>query len=53
MKAEEHTKNVGAIVTNIQALETVLKYFLLKVNNRLRRARQWSPADPPKSELIS
>src|SRR5260370_4656561 len=35
MKVEEHTKNVGAIVTNLQALETVLRYFLLKVNNQV------------------
>jgi hypothetical protein len=29
LKAEEHTQGVGAIVTNLQALETVLRYFLL------------------------
>ena len=30
LKAEEHTQGVGAIVTNLQALETVLRYFLLR-----------------------
>ena len=33
MKAEEHTQWVGAIVTNLQALETVLRYFLAKMRN--------------------
>jgi hypothetical protein len=32
VKAEEHTQGVGAIVTNLQALETVLRYFLAKLN---------------------
>jgi hypothetical protein len=30
LKAEEHTQGVGAIVTNLAALETVLRYFLLR-----------------------
>lgn len=34
MKVEEHTQWVGAIVTNLQALETLLRYFLLKANNQ-------------------
>jgi hypothetical protein len=34
MKAEEYTKSVGAIVTNLQALETVVRYFLLKANGQ-------------------
>jgi hypothetical protein len=34
MKVEDHTKSVGAIVTNLQALETVLRYFLLKANGQ-------------------
>jgi hypothetical protein len=34
MKAEEHTKSVGAVVTNLQALETVIRYFLLKANGQ-------------------
>jgi hypothetical protein len=33
LKAEEHTQRVGAIVTNLQALETVLRYFLAKLRN--------------------
>jgi hypothetical protein len=33
VKVEEHTQGVGAIVTNLQALETVLRYFLAKMNN--------------------
>ena len=33
MKVEEHTQWVGAIVTNLQALETVLRYFLGKLRN--------------------
>jgi hypothetical protein len=32
VKAEEHTQGVGAVVTNLQALETVLRYFLAKAN---------------------
>ena len=35
MKAEEHTQWVGAIVTNLQALETVLRYFLAKLRNEV------------------
>ena len=35
MTAEDHTKGVGAIVTNLQALETVLRYFLAKMNNEV------------------
>jgi hypothetical protein len=34
LKAEDHTQWVGAIVTNLQALETVLRYFLLKLNKQ-------------------
>jgi hypothetical protein len=34
VKAEEHTHGVGAIITNLQALETVLRYFLLKLRNQ-------------------
>ena len=30
LKVEEHTQGVGAIVTNLQALETALRYFLLR-----------------------
>ncbi len=33
MKAEEHTQGVGAIITNLAALETVLRYFLARVKN--------------------
>jgi hypothetical protein len=33
MKAEDHTQWVDAIVTNLQALEAVLRYFLAKMNN--------------------
>ena len=35
MKVEEHTQWVGAIVTNVQALETVLRYFLAKLHNEV------------------
>jgi hypothetical protein len=35
LKAEEHTQWVGAIVTNLQALETVLRYFLAKLRNEV------------------
>jgi hypothetical protein len=34
MKVEEHTQWVGAIVTNLQALETTLRYFLLRLRNQ-------------------
>jgi hypothetical protein len=34
MKAEEHTQGVGAIVTNLQALETVLRFFLLRLRKQ-------------------
>jgi hypothetical protein len=30
LKAEEHTQGVGAIVTNLQALETVRAIFLVE-----------------------
>lgn len=30
MKAEEHTQGVGAVITNLQALETVIRYFLAR-----------------------
>lgn len=32
MEATEHTQGIGGIVTNLLALETVLRYFLLKLN---------------------
>jgi hypothetical protein len=32
VEATEHTQGVGGIVTNLLALETVLRYFLLKLN---------------------
>lgn len=35
MKADDHTKSIGAIVTNLQALETVIRYFLLRVNRQV------------------
>ena len=34
MEVEDHTKSVGAIITNLQALETVARYFLLKANGQ-------------------
>jgi hypothetical protein len=34
MKPEDHTQWVGAIVTNLQALETCLRYFLLRRNGQ-------------------
>jgi hypothetical protein len=34
LKAEQHTQGVGAIVTNLQALETVLRYFLLRLHRQ-------------------
>jgi hypothetical protein len=35
LKAEEHTQGVGGVVTNLQALETVLRYFLAKLHNEV------------------
>jgi hypothetical protein len=35
VKVEEHTQWVGAIVTNLQAFETVLRYFLAKLRNEV------------------
>ena len=35
MKAEDHTKGVYLIVTNLQALETVLRYFLAKMEDEV------------------
>jgi hypothetical protein len=32
LEATEHTQGIGGIVTNLLALETVLRYFLLKLN---------------------
>jgi hypothetical protein len=34
VKPEEHTQWVGAIITNLQALETVLRYFLVRLRNQ-------------------
>lgn len=34
MKPEEHTQWVGAIATNLLALETCLRYFLLKLHKQ-------------------
>jgi hypothetical protein len=34
LKPEDHTQWVGAIVTNLQALETVLRYFLLRLRKQ-------------------
>jgi hypothetical protein len=33
LKVEEHTQGVGAIITNLAALETVLRYFMSRVKN--------------------
>jgi hypothetical protein len=30
LKAEEHTQGIGAVITNLQALETVVRYFLAR-----------------------
>jgi hypothetical protein len=35
LKVEDHTQWVGAIVTNLAALETVLRYFLAKLRNEV------------------
>jgi hypothetical protein len=32
VETKEHTQGIGGIVTNLLALETVLRYFLLKLN---------------------
>ena len=34
MKPEDHTQWVGAIVTNLQALETCLRYFLVRLRKQ-------------------
>jgi hypothetical protein len=34
LKVEEHTQGIGAIVTNMAALETVLRYFLLRAKKQ-------------------
>lgn len=34
MKVEEHTQGIGAIITNLAALETVLRYFLLRLKKQ-------------------
>jgi len=34
MKIEDHTQGVGNIVTNLQALETVVRYFLIKATHQ-------------------
>lgn len=33
MDVQEHTQGVGAIITNLAALETVLRYFMSRVRN--------------------
>jgi hypothetical protein len=35
VEVEEYTQGVGGIVTNLQALETVLRYFLAKLYNEV------------------
>src|ERR1700749_72230 len=34
LEGKDHTHLVGCIVTNLQALETVLRYFLLRVHKQ-------------------
>jgi hypothetical protein len=34
MKVEDYTQGVGNIVTNLQALETIVRYFLIRANNQ-------------------
>ena len=34
MDWKDHTHQVGGIVTNLQALETVLRYFLLRLKGQ-------------------
>ncbi|WP_206685391.1 hypothetical protein, partial [Bradyrhizobium uaiense] len=41
MKPEDHTQWVGAIVTNLQALETCLRYFLLPKWTRASVSKAW------------
>ena len=34
MDVKEHTQGVGTVITNLQALETVLRYFLLRMKKQ-------------------
>jgi hypothetical protein len=34
LEMKEHTHGVGSIITNLQALETVLRYFLMRLRNQ-------------------
>jgi hypothetical protein len=51
LKAEDHTQWVGAIVTNLQALETVLRYFLLRLRGQQPEFPQAGDADAKKTYL--
>jgi hypothetical protein len=51
LKAEDHTQWVGAIVTNLQALETVLRYFLLRVRKQDPQFPQVGDRDAKKTYL--
>lgn len=47
MKAEEYGYWVGAIVTNLSALETTLRYFLATVNGQAREFPKPGDTDAP------
>jgi hypothetical protein len=51
MKAEEHTQGVGAIITNLQALETVLRYFLLRLHKQETQFPKAGDTDAKKTYL--
>lgn len=51
MKAEDHTQWVGAIITNLQALETTLRYFLLRDRKQEPQFPQPGDSDAKKTYL--
>ncbi len=51
MEAKEHTQGVGGIVTNLQALETVLRYFLLRLRKQDVQFPEFGDQDAKKTYL--
>lgn len=51
MKAEDHTQWVGAIVTNLLALETCLRYFLLRLHKQDPQFPKFGDPDAKKTYM--
>jgi hypothetical protein len=53
MDWKDHTHQVGGIVTNLQALETVLRYFLLRLKRQQLQFPKSGDADAAENMLTS